>query len=325
MPLDSNRSAAPSRLPQMTTTEVVPSPASTSWALDSWTSILAVGCMTDMLLSIVLPSLVMMVSPLPLRIILSIPRGPSDVLMASATAATGQHHGLPGGFSRGCIAYLWRRRCWRTGQPAASPCPESRGQQQLRARCTMRCTVFRVQGASKYPECRISTPSTRLCRCRCRHCASSFSVGFVVGESGKKWRGVLLRQAVWCSSVDFQVASSRQLPLQKVPLQGGTGFFQSGAGVVPAASGGLLARLLQAGAQGWLALAALGLDRFQPRRALGPRQHGITEQPSQALASSGFTAVASITASNHPSPSTTPHDLLPQNPPQPSICDGTLP
>ena len=30
MPLDSNRSAAPSRAPQMTTTEVVPSPASTS-------------------------------------------------------------------------------------------------------------------------------------------------------------------------------------------------------------------------------------------------------------------------------------------------------
>ncbi len=88
MPLVSNRSAAPSRLPQMTTTEVVPSPASTSWALDSWTSILAVGCMTDMLLSMVLPSLVMRASPLPLRIILSIPRGPSDVLMASATAAT---------------------------------------------------------------------------------------------------------------------------------------------------------------------------------------------------------------------------------------------
>lgn len=91
MPLDSNRSAAPRRLPQMTTTEVVPSPASTSWAPDRLTSIFAVGCMTDMLLSIVLPSLVMMVSPLPLRIILSIPRGPSDVLMASATAATSQH------------------------------------------------------------------------------------------------------------------------------------------------------------------------------------------------------------------------------------------
>jgi hypothetical protein len=49
-----------------------------------------------MLLSIVLPSLVIMVPPFPLRIILSIPRGPSDVLMASATAATGQHSVLQG-------------------------------------------------------------------------------------------------------------------------------------------------------------------------------------------------------------------------------------
>lgn len=96
MPLDSNRSAAPSRLPQMTTTEVVPSPASTSWALESWTSIFAVGCITDMLLSIVLPSLVIMVSPLPLRIILSMPRGPSDVLMASATAAQVRSGSAPG-------------------------------------------------------------------------------------------------------------------------------------------------------------------------------------------------------------------------------------
>jgi hypothetical protein len=86
MPLDSNRSAAPRRLPQMTTTEVVPSPASTSWAPDRLTSIFAVGCMTDMLFSIVFPSLVMIVSPFPLRIILSMPRGPRDVRIASATA-----------------------------------------------------------------------------------------------------------------------------------------------------------------------------------------------------------------------------------------------
>jgi hypothetical protein len=99
MPLVSNLSAAPSRLPQITTTEVVPSPASTSWAFDSWTSILAVGCITDMLLSMVLPSFVMMVSPLPLRIILSIPRGPKDVLMASATAVSGQHRGAARCFS----------------------------------------------------------------------------------------------------------------------------------------------------------------------------------------------------------------------------------
>jgi hypothetical protein len=42
--------------------------------------------MTDMLFSIVLPSFVIMVSPFPLRIILSMPLGPREVLIASATA-----------------------------------------------------------------------------------------------------------------------------------------------------------------------------------------------------------------------------------------------
>ena len=42
--------------------------------------------MTDMLFNMVFPSLVIMVSPFPLLIILSIPRGPKDVRMASATA-----------------------------------------------------------------------------------------------------------------------------------------------------------------------------------------------------------------------------------------------
>lgn len=86
MPLDRSRSAAPSRLPHITTTDVVPSPASMSCAVDRLTNILAVGCKTDMLRSIVLPSFVIIVSPLPLRIILSIPRGPNEVRMASATA-----------------------------------------------------------------------------------------------------------------------------------------------------------------------------------------------------------------------------------------------
>lgn len=84
--MDSRRSAAPRRLPQITTTDVVPSPASTSWAPAKLTSIFAVGCITDMLLSMVCPSLVMIVSPFPLRIILSMPRGPREVRTASATA-----------------------------------------------------------------------------------------------------------------------------------------------------------------------------------------------------------------------------------------------
>uniref|UniRef100_A0A147BV85 Putative secreted protein n=1 Tax=Ixodes ricinus TaxID=34613 RepID=A0A147BV85_IXORI len=86
MPLRSNLAAASSRLPQITTTEVVPSPASTSCALDSSTSILAAGCSTCICFRMVAPSLVMVTSPLAAWIILSIPRGPRLVRMASATA-----------------------------------------------------------------------------------------------------------------------------------------------------------------------------------------------------------------------------------------------
>lgn len=49
--------------PQMTVTEVVPSPATTSWDLASSTSILAAGCVTIILLRIVAPSFVMITSP----------------------------------------------------------------------------------------------------------------------------------------------------------------------------------------------------------------------------------------------------------------------
>jgi len=58
MPLPSNRSAAPRRLPAITTTDVVPSPASMSWACARSTSIFAEGCMTLIWFSIVAPSLV---------------------------------------------------------------------------------------------------------------------------------------------------------------------------------------------------------------------------------------------------------------------------
>src|ERR1700761_3736908 len=86
MPLASNRSAAPRRLPAITTTDVVPSPASTSCALLRSTSIFAAGCITLMLFNMVLPSFVIRFSPFPDCIILSIPRGPKDVLIASETA-----------------------------------------------------------------------------------------------------------------------------------------------------------------------------------------------------------------------------------------------
>lgn len=126
MPLPRSLSAAPSKLPQMTTTEVVPSPASTSWAVERLTSILAVGCMTDMLFSMVFPSFVIIVSPLPLWIILSMPLGPREVRMASATAVRGAGLVSGSGPARVGRRYLWRRRCWTSARRRASPCP--RGQ-----------------------------------------------------------------------------------------------------------------------------------------------------------------------------------------------------
>ncbi|KAH3658801.1 hypothetical protein OGATHE_006527 [Ogataea polymorpha] len=86
IPLFRSFSAAPSKAPVITTTEVVPSPASTSCAPDKSTSILAAGCRTAICLRIVWPSLEMITSPRPVLIILSMPFGPKDVLMASATA-----------------------------------------------------------------------------------------------------------------------------------------------------------------------------------------------------------------------------------------------
>mmetsp|Transcript_7141 Transcript_7141/g.12308 ORF Transcript_7141/g.12308 Transcript_7141/m.12308 type:complete len:228 (+) Transcript_7141:1394-2077(+) len=75
-----------SNAPQITTTEVVPSPATTSCDLESSTSILAAGCVTVIFCRMVAPSLVMMTSPLGAETILSMPRGPRLVRTASATA-----------------------------------------------------------------------------------------------------------------------------------------------------------------------------------------------------------------------------------------------
>eukprot|EP01139_Manchomonas_bermudensis_P020006 Amastigsp_a677667_92.p3 type:complete len:282 gc:universal Amastigsp_a677667_92:787-1632(+) len=86
MPFSSRVSDCWSSAPARTTTDVVPSPASTSCARDTSTSILATGCTTAIFERIVAPSLVMITSPRPSSIILSMPRGPSDVRTASATA-----------------------------------------------------------------------------------------------------------------------------------------------------------------------------------------------------------------------------------------------
>mmetsp|Transcript_5574 Transcript_5574/g.18892 ORF Transcript_5574/g.18892 Transcript_5574/m.18892 type:complete len:266 (-) Transcript_5574:7-804(-) len=72
--------------PQSTVTEVVPSPASVSWAFARSTSILAAGWLTSILSRMVAPSLVMMTSPVLLAIILSMPLGPKLERTASATA-----------------------------------------------------------------------------------------------------------------------------------------------------------------------------------------------------------------------------------------------
>mmetsp|Transcript_6297 Transcript_6297/g.19068 ORF Transcript_6297/g.19068 Transcript_6297/m.19068 type:complete len:263 (+) Transcript_6297:1009-1797(+) len=75
-----------SREPQITTTEVVPSPAFTSCDFESSTSIFAAGCKTFTLSRMVAPSLVMITSPSACLTILSMPLGPRDVLTASESA-----------------------------------------------------------------------------------------------------------------------------------------------------------------------------------------------------------------------------------------------
>ncbi len=127
MPLRKRSWAAPKKEPANTTTDVVPSPASMSWAADRSTSILAAGWRTDMCFRMVAPSLEMMTPWLPVLIcvwewvcvcmyvcvreggreldttrptspptILSMPRGPREVLTASATAAQGGERGWTG-------------------------------------------------------------------------------------------------------------------------------------------------------------------------------------------------------------------------------------
>ncbi len=85
-PLDNNVPQASSNAPAMTTTVVVPSPASMSWDWDSSTNILAAGWRTFILDKMVAPSLEMRTSPLESSMSLSIPRGPRDVRTALATA-----------------------------------------------------------------------------------------------------------------------------------------------------------------------------------------------------------------------------------------------
>ena len=86
IPFSSSVCAALSSAPAMTVTVVVPSPASMSCDFERSTSILAVGCDTSICLRIVAPSFVITTSPFGDEIILSIPRGPSEVRTASATA-----------------------------------------------------------------------------------------------------------------------------------------------------------------------------------------------------------------------------------------------
>ena len=64
MPRSSSLRHAVKRAPQMTVTEVVPSPAAASCERASSTSIFAAGCVTVIRLRIVAPSLVMTTSPL---------------------------------------------------------------------------------------------------------------------------------------------------------------------------------------------------------------------------------------------------------------------
>src|SRR5208283_2357640 len=70
--------------PASITADVVPSPTSLSVAFETSTSIFAAGCCTSISLSMVAPSLVIVTSPSESTSILSMPRGPTEVLTISA-------------------------------------------------------------------------------------------------------------------------------------------------------------------------------------------------------------------------------------------------
>ena len=72
--------------PAIMTAVVVPSPTSLSWVFAISTMIFATGCSTFISSSIVAPSLVITMSPSSLTSILSMPFGPSVVLIMLATA-----------------------------------------------------------------------------------------------------------------------------------------------------------------------------------------------------------------------------------------------
>ena len=120
MPFRISERLVSSRLPQSTTTLVVPSPASTSCDFESSTSILAVGWKTCMWLMIVAPSFVMITSPSLLWIILSMPLGPSDERTASATPLAAMMFALRTSCS---FARSWKRPLPPPPPPAAAPAP----------------------------------------------------------------------------------------------------------------------------------------------------------------------------------------------------------
>ncbi|OPY18528.1 MAG: hypothetical protein A4E23_01351 [Methanomethylovorans sp. PtaU1.Bin073] len=86
IPLFISSSAFVSNSPVSIAAVVVPSPTSSSWVLDTSTTILAAGCSISISLRMVAPSLVITMSPNESTSILSMPLGPSVLLTAFATA-----------------------------------------------------------------------------------------------------------------------------------------------------------------------------------------------------------------------------------------------
>lgn len=83
-------------------TEVVPSPTSSSWALDNSIILFAAGWLTSTSLKMQFPSLVMTIPPMGSNNIFNIALGPSVVLMISDTA----YHKLSKRITMKCLNYL---------------------------------------------------------------------------------------------------------------------------------------------------------------------------------------------------------------------------
>ena len=155
--------------PHSTVTDVVPSPATMSWDLDSSTSIFAAGWDTSILFKIVAPSLVIVTSLFPLTSILSIPRGPNDVRNRVRELLRGVHVRRPDVVLQLVVAVALAR-----GRPGGATIRGLLPHSDRRARSSLLLAVVEAREIRKMF---VSDAPRKLDRARCARVTTSASRG----------------------------------------------------------------------------------------------------------------------------------------------------